>query len=418
MGVISLSCLSWINGQELLIDTYCLFNGAIDMAIESYDVIVIGAGIQGVAVAQAASAKGYRVLLLEQYEKTAQGTSSRSSKLIHGGLRYLETGQFSLVYECLTERKYLLHNAPHLVKLVPFYIPVYEDSYRGPWKIALGLSLYSLLSFTRFERVPRQKWSSLDGIKQQGLKAVFKYYDGQTDDAALTRAVLASAKTMGAEIQFSVNIKSVVVEKNKCAVIYQHNKQQKSVSSTTVVNASGPWVASFLARISPIQYAQPEVELVQGTHIIIKDKGKQGIYYLEAPQDKRAVFVMPWQGRLLIGTTENSYQGDPAEVKPLTAEIDYLLTVYNHYFATDLDQEAVLSAFAGLRVLPKTNTKAFSRPRDTLVIASDENNPRLLSLYGGKLTAYRATAERVMAKLSRVLPKATEAVDTRDVTLL
>ncbi len=389
------------------------------MDTEIYDVVVIGAGIQGVGVAQAASAKGYRVLVLEQYEQPAQGTSSRSSKLIHGGLRYLETAQFSLVYECLTERKYLLRNAPHLVKLVPFYIPVYENSYRSPWKIALGLSLYSLLSFSAFSRIPRQQWDTLDGIEKKGLKAVFKYYDGQTDDAALTRAVLASAESMGTEIQFSAEVSAIAVEDSQCKVTYQQHNQEKTVLSKTIVNASGPWVSSLLERIKPIQQPQPEVELVQGAHIIINGEVERGMYYLEAPQDQRAVFVMPWKekGKLLIGTTENAYQNDPAKVEPLAAEIDYLLTVYNHYFATHLDKDAVISAFAGLRVLPKAQGNAFSRPRDTLVIASDMSNPRLLSLYGGKLTAYRATAERVIKQLQEVLPKATKALDTRSVTL-
>jgi len=389
------------------------------MDTEIYDVVVIGAGIQGVGVAQAASAKGYRVLVLEQYEKPAQGTSSRSSKLIHGGLRYLETAQFALVYECLTERKYLLKNAPHLVKLVPFYIPVYKSSYRSPWKIALGLSLYSLLSFTTFSRIPRQQWDTLDGIEKKGLKAVFKYYDGQTDDAALTRAVLASAQSMGTEVQFSAEVSAVSVEQDQCKVTYQQHDEEKTVISRTIVNASGPWVSALLERIKPVQQPQPEVELVQGAHIIVEGEVERGMYYLEAPQDQRAVFVMPWKekGKLLIGTTEHAYQDDPALVKPLETEIDYLLTVYNHYFAAKLNRDAILSAFAGLRVLPKAQGNAFSRPRDTLVIASDMNNPRLLSLYGGKLTAYRATAERVIKQLQRTLPKAKKRLDTRFVKL-
>lgn len=387
------------------------------MSTKVYDVVVIGAGIQGVGVAQAASAKGYRVLLLEQYETPAKGTSSRSSKLIHGGLRYLETGQFSLVYECLTERKYLLKNAPHLVRLVPFYIPVYKNSYRSPWKIALGLSLYSLLSWMPFQRIPRQQWDTLDGIEKKGLKVVFKYKDGQTDDAALTRSVLASAQSMGAEIQFSADVTSITVGDDQCCITYQHDQQETTVLAKTVVNATGPWVASLTSRVTPIQQPQPDIELVQGAHIVVKGHVERGMYYLEAPQDQRAVFVLPWQGKLLIGTTEHAYQGDPAEVKPLADEVDYLLAVYNHYFSADLDQKAVVSAFAGLRVLPKAQSSAFSRPRDTLIVASDADNPRLLSLYGGKLTAYRATAERVMRQLSRVLPKATGTIETQTLML-
>jgi glycerol-3-phosphate dehydrogenase len=350
---------------------------------KGYDLVVIGAGIQGAGVAQAAAARGYRVLVLEQYKQAAQGTSSRSSKLIHGGLRYLETGQVSLVHECLTERKYLLKNAPHLVRLVPFYLPIYQRSTRPPWKIALGLSVYSLFSFKGFRLVPKAEWSTLDGLQTDGLKAVFSYYDGQTDDALLTQAVLASAQSLQAQVEFSANVTSIEVEAEQCIIEYTQQGQKQVVQSKTVVNASGPWVTSVLAKTQPVVQPQPAVDLVQGTHIIIPNptKKRQGMYYLEAPQDQRAVFVMPWkENQLLIGTTENNYSADPAEVTPLECEIDYLLTVYNHYFAKKIDKSTVQSCFAGLRVLPKTEKSAFSRPRDTLIIASDTNNPRLLSL--------------------------------------
>lgn len=389
---------------------------------KNYDLVVIGAGIQGAGVAQAASARGYRVLLLEQYQQAAQGTSSRSSKLIHGGLRYLETGQFSLVRECLAERKYLLKNAPHLVKLVPFYLPIYQHSTRPPWKIALGLSLYSLFSFKGFRSVPKAEWGVLDGLQTEGLSAVFEYYDGQTDDALLTEAVLASAQSLQTTVEFSACVNAIEVGAEQCVIEYTQHGQKQVVHSKTVVNASGPWVSSVLAKTQPIVQPQPAVDLVQGTHIVIPSptKKRRGMYYLEAPQDQRAVFVMPWkEDQLLIGTTENNYEADPADVVPLACEIDYLLTVYNHYFAKKIDQSAVQASFAGLRVLPTTEKRAFSRPRDTLIIASDTNNPRLLSLYGGKLTAYRATAEGVMQQLTKVLPavEGFDVVDTRTLAL-
>lgn len=383
-----------------------------------YDVVVIGAGIQGVGVAQAASAAGYRVLVLEQYQQPAQGTSSRSSKLIHGGLRYLETAQFSLVRECLVERARLLKNAPHLVKLVPFYIPVYENSFRKPWKIMAGLSLYSLLSLKPFQRIPKQQWDSLNGLQTKGLKAVFKYYDGQTDDAKLTEAVLASAVSMGANVQFSTVLKSAKIKADFCLLTLQQKGKTKEISTKTMVNATGPWVESVLQRIIPIQQTQPAIELVQGAHIIVASEAKpQGMYYLEAPQDQRAVFVMPWKGKLLIGTTETNYQGDPALVKPLETEIDYLLTVYNYYFPANLNKNDVLSSFAGLRTLPKADSSAFSRPRDTLIIGDKKRKSRVFSLYGGKLTAYRATADQVMAQLNQVLKSRKKGIDTRSLKL-
>jgi len=384
-----------------------------------YDLIVIGAGIQGAGVAQAASAQGYRVLVLEQYAEPAQGTSSRSSKLIHGGLRYLETAQFSLVYECLQERKRLLKNAPHLVKLVPFYIPVYHNSHRKPWKIALGLALYSLLSFTPFQRIPKSQWSSLNGLKTQGLKAVFKYYDGQTDDKKLTQAVLSSAKSLGAEVIFSAHVESIEISPSSCTTTLLTKGKKHSIKSQFIVNAAGPWVESIIQKTTPVITAQPKVDLVQGTHIIVpKTNEFLGMYYLEAPQDQRAVFVMPWENQLLIGTTELAYNGDPADVAPLEIEIEYLLSVYNHYFSASLSHADVISSFSGLRVLPHADSSAFSRPRDTLLVGDNGDQSRMFSLYGGKLTAYRATAEKVMRRLRRVLPvKSGKRLDTRDLRL-
>jgi len=165
------------------------------------DIVVVGAGIQGAGVAQAAAAAGYSVLLLEQ-TGIASGTSSRSSKLIHGGLRYLESGQFRLVRECLRERALLLRNAPSFVRLAPHYIPVYRETRRRPLLLRAGLSLYAVLGGlhpeVRFRQLPRSAWSDLDGLNQDGLQAVFRYFDAQTDDAALTRAVVSSAQSLGA----------------------------------------------------------------------------------------------------------------------------------------------------------------------------------------------------------------------------
>ncbi len=381
-----------------------------------YDVVVVGAGIQGAAVAQAASAAGYKTLVLEQYSEPALCTSSRSSKLIHGGLRYLESAQFTLVKECLVERARLLRNAPHLVRLVPFHIRVYNETKRRPWKITAGLMLYSLLSRKPFHRIPKNQWQQLDGLKTEGLDAVFSYYDAQTDDAKLTRSVLASARSLSAEILFNAFFESCQIETTGCTVTYSLNDQPISITTRCLVNATGPWVDQIAKRITP-KIPQPNVELVQGTHIEIPGQVKRGMYYLEAPQDQRAVFVMPWKGHLLVGTTEADYQGDPAKVQPLNSEIEYLLSVYNHYFNKTLQPEDVINSFAGLRVLPGGDGKAFSRPRDTLIITDNENQPRALSLYGGKLTAQRATAEDVMKKLKKTLPERNVAADTRTLKL-
>jgi glycerol-3-phosphate dehydrogenase len=377
-----------------------------------FDVIVIGAGIHGAAVAQAAAAAGYRTFVIEQYDAPALGTSSKSSKLIHGGLRYLESGQFGLVRECLVERQRLLANAPHLVKLVPFHIPVYRDSQRGPLTIRLGLSLYTLLGGKAFDTVPATQWQQLDGLHTEDLKAVFRYYDAQTDDAALTRAMLASATTMGAEIRYRCSLEAAHCDDSGCRIEYRQDHEVTTQTGAVIINATGPWVNTVLQNITPPPH-RLAIDLVQGTHLIIPGSLSRGMYYLEAPRDRRAVFVMPWQQNILLGTTETLFEGDPAGAKPLETEIEYLLEVYNHYFETRVERSQLIDAFAGLRVLPRSEGPAFHRSRDTLLHIDKANCPRVLTIYGGKLTSHRATAEKVIQAVAGLLPERRRLADTR-----
>jgi len=400
---------------------------------EHYDLVVIGGGIHGVGVAQAAAAAGYHTLVLEQGE-LASGTSSRSSKLIHGGLRYLEHGQFSLVRECLHERTLLLKNAPELVRLQPFFIPVYADSVRSPWLLRAGLTLYSLLGGagrdTRFRRVPSREWTTLDGLKTAGLQTVFQYQDAQTDDAALTRAVMASAQTLGAQLKTQATFIAASGlenrEKDHWQIRYRQHEQEHTCTATAIVNAAGPWANDVLARIETT--AKPvSVELVQGTHLVLEGKLEHGIYYLQSPRDQRPVFAMPWQlageatgSAILLGTTETRFTGNPDEVHPLPAEQEYLLETYRCYFSAT---PKVHAAFAGLRVLPvpenqhANKNQYAARQRETVLQTDSPDCPRLLTIYGGKLTAYRATAEKVLHKLQNSLPDKAPVADTRTLPL-
>lgn len=401
------------------------------MSSKHYDVLIIGGGIHGVGVAQAAAAAGYRVLVLEQGE-LASGTSSRSSKLIHGGLRYLEHGQFSLVRECLRERALLLKNAPDLVRLQPFFIPVYDDSVRSRWLVRLGLMLYSMLGGggpdTRFRSLSHREWAELDGLSTTGLRAVFQYQDAQTDDAALTHAVMASAKTLGAQLKthstFLAAAQLQVAGREQWDVQYQKNNQQHQCTAEVIVNAAGAWANEVLARINTS--AQPvKVELVQGTHLLLEGRLERGVYYLQSPRDQRPVFAMPWQtggekagAAILLGTTETRFSGQPADVRPLPAEQEYLLETYHHYFSTT---PQVREAFAGLRVLPfaeKQQADQFTaHHRETVLQTDSDERPSVLTIYGGKLTAYRATAEKVVRLLQRSLPHREPIADTRTLKL-
>ena len=245
------------------------------------EVLIVGAGIHGAAVAQAAAAAGYRTLLLEQYAQPAQGTSSKSSKLIHGGLRYLESGQFRLVRECLVERARLLHNAPHLVELKPFCIPVYADTQRRAWQIRAGLGLYALLGGKRFATLPRAQWARLDGLRTAGLQTVFRYYDAQTDDAALTRAVCASAVSLGAEIRYRHSFAQARCDKHGCRVRYQSQDNSGELHTAVLVNAAGAWVNELLQHVEPAP-TRLDIDMVQGTHIVMRGRLQQGLRFLSA----------------------------------------------------------------------------------------------------------------------------------------
>jgi glycerol-3-phosphate dehydrogenase len=362
-----------------------------------YDLVVIGAGIHGAAVAKAAAQRGYRALVLEQYEGPGLCTSSKSSKLIHGGLRYLESGQFRLVRECLHERQRLLDEQPDLVKLIPFHIPVYSHTRRRPWLIAAGLSLYALLGGKGFRRISRQGWRELDGLKTRDLKCVFRYWDAQTDDRQLTGRIVEEARRLGAQVHYDTRFVAAQCTAVNCEISFETAETLHTVRACALVNASGPWVNTVLEKISP-RITPLSIELIQGTHIVVPGTLKHGIYYLEAPRDQRAVFVMPWQGNIMIGTTETPYRGDPARVRPLEGEILYLLETWNHYFDKPIRREDVIESFAGLRVLPASDSNPFDRSRDTR-LHRDINLPMVLSIYGGKLTSHRHTAMRVLKAL-------------------
>lgn len=381
-----------------------------------YDVAVIGGGIQGCGVAQAAAAAGYSVVLLEK-TALASATSSRSSKLIHGGLRYLESGQFHLVAESIRERELLLKNAPELVRRVPFYIPLYKQTSRKSWQLFIGLSLYALFGRLKatacFRRLPEKDWPGLDGLETNNLKSVYQYTDAQTDDVKLTRAVMSSATSMGAELICPARFKSARHKNKRYTIVYEKDNQVSELCSTTLVNACGPWVNEVQKHITPY-INETLIELVQGAHIVIRQPAPRGVYYVESPGDRRAVFVMPWYEHTMVGTTETHYEGDPDEIVPTEHEIDYLRNITEYYFP-GYDTE-IIHSFAGARVLPKGDESMFNRPRDT-VYFTDELLPGYVAMMGGKLTDFRAAAEKAMAKITSSLPDKTPIADTRDIKL-
>jgi glycerol-3-phosphate dehydrogenase len=389
--------------------------------MKEYDVVIIGGGIHGAGVLQAAVAAGHSALLIERHA-LAYGTSSRSSKLIHGGLRYLESGQFALVRESLRERAILLRIAPELVELKSFFIPVYRDTRRRPWQLKLGLWMYALLggfdAATRFGSVPKSEWSSLDGLKTEDLDAVIHYHDAQTNDALLTRAVAQSAVALGAELAMPASFTSAALSADGVAVTYAFAGSSVTVKARVLVNAAGPWAPEVARAIEPAINV-PDVDLVQGTHIVIPFPVTAGIYYVEGPTDGRAVFVMPWKGATLVGTTETPYRGEPDKVRPLESEEEYLLAVARHYFPAlrSLTRADITERFAGLRVLPSATQAAFDRSRETIFTTDRDPCPRVLGIYGGKLTGWRAAAAHVMERISPSLPAAPRRAATDQLIL-
>ncbi len=381
---------------------------------DRYDVVIVGGGIHGVGVAQAAAAGGHTTLLIEQ-DALAGGTSSRSSKLIHGGLRYLESGRIGLVRESLRERALLLRLAPELVHLRSFYFPIYRATRRRPWQVRAGLSLYAALGGMsdnmRFQRVRRDDWSGLDGLNTDGLQVVFRYRDAQTDDAELTRAVMRSAESLGAMLAMPASFKAAKLTRDGAEIEYEKGGVEHTCETRVLINAAGPWSRSVLDRIEPAPTGRA-VELVQGAHLVVRGAIESGIYYVEAARDGRAVFVMPWQGNTLVGTTETPFKGDPADVRVLPGEEQYLTEVLYAHFPR-FAREPIIDSFAGLRVLPVGRDTTFKRSRETVLHPDRARRPRLLTLYGGKLTTYRSTAEKVMKLVASSLPDRKPAADTR-----
>ncbi|HIQ28088.1 MAG TPA: FAD-dependent oxidoreductase [Sulfurovum sp.] len=364
--------------------------------MKSYDITIIGAGIAGAGMAEFFSNKGYKCIVLEQFSHPACGTSSKSSKLIHGGLRYLENFEFALVKESLKERAYLVKYLPQIVQLKSFYLPLYTHSKRKPWMVFLGLSIYTLFSWEKFSSVPKNEWHRLD-IETKDLLKVYKYKDGVTDDKPLTTHVLEQC---ACSLMFDARVEKIEDFKTHCIVSYEKDGMTQQVTSKVVINAAGPWVNEVLNSCTQ----KPDtlsIDLVLGSHILVDTKVDR-IYYIEA-RDKRAIFVRPYHDGTLIGTTEVHFNSSLQHIDVPPSDILYLIDNFNHYFKTKITLENVINSFAGLRVLPEDDKSAFKKSREVKIWNDPVNAPNVYSIYGGKLTSFRATARKVYKKIKSKL---------------
>src|SRR6185295_15119277 len=380
-----------------------------------FDVIVIGAGINGAGIARDAAMRGLKVLLLDKAD-IASGTSSASTRLIHGGLRYLEHFEFGLVRESLRERETLLRIAPHLVKPLPITIPIYKHSKRGPLTIRAGMIAYDLLS--RVKSLPRHRMFSraetlrqLPGLNAEGLLGSAQYFDAQVEFAErLVVENALDARDRGAEVVTYAPVTRIIAENGAVTgVEFVSEGETQVVRASVVINAAGPWVDELLER-APVESSRL-IGGTKGSHIVVGPfpGASKSAIYLEAQSDGRPFFIIPWNGNYLIGTTDVRYEDDLDEVRSEMWEVDYLLAETNRVFPeAGLTRERILFTYSGVRPLPWTRNEDERDITRRHFIREHPQLKNLLSIVGGKLTTYRSLAEEcvdlVYRKLGRESP--------------
>jgi glycerol-3-phosphate dehydrogenase len=400
-------------------------------AHNSFDVIIIGAGINGAGIARDAAMRGLRVLLLDK-EDIGGGTTAASTRLIHGGLRYLEHLEFGLVRESLRERERLLHIAPHLVRPLPMLIPIYPSGKRGPWMIRAGMTLYDLLSYdkslARHRMLSRaQTLEREPGVEPDGLLGAALYYDAQVEYAErLALENVLSAREHGAVVRTYARVDAGIMREGAlCGVEFTDLRRESNDTALApiTVNAAGPWVDQVLRGLG--YKADRMIGGTKGSHIVVRPfpgAPASGIY-AEAIADGRPFFIIPWNGQYLIGTTDSRYSGDVDRVAATPDEIAYLVSETNRLIpAAGLDRESILFTYSGVRPLPYSPSEAESAiTRKHIVHDHSHDRERaisgLLSIIGGKLTTYWSLSEQVVDIIFKKLGKPAPASRTADVAL-
>ncbi|WP_455475359.1 glycerol-3-phosphate dehydrogenase [Bartonella sp. B17] len=373
-----------------------------------YDLFIIGGGINGCGLARDAAGRGFKVGLAEMND-LASGTSSTSTKLIHGGLRYLEYYEFKLVREALKEREIIWRMAPHIVRPLRFILP-YHKKLRPAWMLRLGLFIYDYLGSWN-QKLWRSKTINFSKKFGSTLKEKyhrgFEYSDARVDDARLVIANARDAEKLGADIKVRTQVLSVKVEDKKWLVVLQDKLSGKEycVTASYVVNMTGPWIKHVLENVLDYK-GNSSVRLVKGSHIVVPKLYTHDRAYIFQNDDGRIIFSIPYQEKFtLLGTTDCDYQGDPADVHISDTEIDYICTAASEYFIKPVLRENIVWAYSGVRPLYNDGaSKAQEITRDyVLKEMGSEDVPRILHLYGGKITVYRKLAEDVMKFVEKAL---------------
>jgi glycerol-3-phosphate dehydrogenase len=367
-----------------------------------FDLIVIGAGINGAGIARDAASRGLKVLLIDKGD-VGSGTSSWSTRLIHGGLRYLEHGEFGLVRESLHERETLLRIAPHLIRPLPIAIPIYKDSKRGPVTIRAGMIAYDLLSVGK--TLPRHRMYSTEettrkipGLNKNNLAGSAVYFDAQVEFAErLVLENVLAARESGAEIVTYARVSGLSTAGGRVSeveFVCEDSNQRLSARPEIVINAAGPWIDQLLERVSKTN--QQLIGGTKGSHIVVPEfpGAPELAVYIEAQSDRRPFFVIPWNGSYLIGTTEVRFDEDPDEARSEGWEIDYLIMETNRAFPdASLTRDRILYTYSGVRPLPFTDVKDEQKITRRHFIREHPELNNLFSIVGGKLTTYRSLAE-------------------------
>jgi glycerol-3-phosphate dehydrogenase len=379
----------------------------------AFDLIVIGAGINGAGIARDAAMRGLQVLLIDKGDM-ASGTTSASTRLIHGGLRYLEHGELGLVRESLREREILFRVAPHLVKPLALLIPIYKNRRRSRLKIRAGLIAYDLLSIGK--SVPNHEVFSKEetfqivpGIKRDNLLGSAVYYDGHVEfPERLVLENVISAQESGASVLTYAKVDRIRIADRRVEGIEITNQlsgKSSFMRSSVVVNAAGPWVDQLLSKTNP---AKRLIGGTKGSHIVVHSfpGAPDRALYVEAESDGRPFFVIPWNSNFLIGTTDIRYDGDLDRVKIDENEVDYLLNETNRLFSqAGLERSSILFTYSGVRPLAYVAAGDESSITRRHFVHEHENCEGLISVIGGKLTTYRSLAEQAVDLVSTKLSK-------------
>ena len=375
-----------------------------DPRAASYDLLIVGGGINGTGVARDAAGRGLKVLLCEQ-DDLASHTSSASTKLIHGGLRYLEEFHFSLVRKALQEREVLLGAAPHIMRPLQFIMP-HAAHLRPAWMIRAGLLLYDHLA----ARARLAASASVDlrtHIAGEPLKAGYRrgflYSDGQTDDARLVVLNALDARSRGATILTRTRCERLSPRGALWSATLGGGREPRVIEARAVVNATGPWVGRFLAEATPVR-ASRQVRLVKGSHIVVPRLFAHRFAYIFQNEDRRIVFAIPYEHDFtLLGTTDVDYRADPAAVAIDAGEVSYLCTLANRYFRQQLSPANVVWSYSGVRPLLADESTDPMRVTRDYALELDRQPLPLLSVFGGKITTYRRLAEDAVNRLTAAL---------------